>query len=192
MNSSISLFLPLFLTISINLFAQEKFESERSIKRSEVPTNALLFIDSLKTETRIKWYEEEGLTKKSFEAKFKLNRVKYSVEFDTLGIIEDVEMEFDWLELSDSTARLIKAQMNDACVKHKIRKVQKQFIGSEHDLFNLLRQNIWSDSIDVNYEIVVKCKNQSETNLFEYLFTDEGELLNKSKIVFKNSSHLEY
>lgn len=185
------LFLIVFSVVS-NLFAQDKFEKESRIKRNDVPAKALLFIDSLNYNTKIKWYKEEGLTSISIEAKFKYNKTRYSIEFDTLGNIEDVEIEVSWPDVESELSKSITKQLKLDCSKYKIVKIQRQFTGSENDLFSLLRNGIHSEQIKIKYEIVVRCNEQKEVNLFEYLFNEKGILVRKSKIIFKNSSHLEY
>lgn len=185
------IFLIMF-SVANNLFAQDKFEKESRIKRGDIPSKALLFIDSLHYKTKIKWYKEEGLTRISIEAKFNHNKTKYSVEFDELGNIEDIEIEVNWPDIESELSKSITKQLQLDCSKHKIVKIQRQFTGSENDLFSLLRNGIHSEKIPIKYEIVVRCNEQKEVNLFEYLFNEKGILVSKSKIIFKNSSHLEY
>ena len=86
----------------------------------------------------------------------------------------------------------ITNQLKQDCSKHKIVKIQRQFTGTENDLFFLLQNGIQSEQIKIKYEIVVRCNEQKEVNLLEYLFNEKGLLIIKSKIIFKNSSHLEY
>lgn len=179
-------------SVANNLFAQDKFEKESRIKRSDVPSKALFFMDSINYNAKIKWYKEEALNSESIEAKFKHNKAKYSIEFDTLGNIEDVEIEVNWEDIETAIANSITNQLKQDCSKHKIVKIQRQFTGTENDLFSMLRKGIQSERIKNKYEIVVRCSEQKEINLFEYLFNEKGLLVSKSKIIFKNSSHLEY
>ena len=131
MHKFIYIILLLVVQYSSNLYAQEKYEKESRIKQKNVPSKALLFIDSLNFKNKIKWYKEEGLYRKSFEAKFKYNKARYSVEFDTLGNIEDLEIEVDWEDLKSNISDSISLQLKIDCIKHKIVKVQKQYKGSE-------------------------------------------------------------
>lgn len=177
---------------SANLLAQEKFEKESRMKQRDVPLKAFSFVDSLNYNTKIKWYKEEGLTGKSIEAKFKYNKTNYSIEFNTLGNIEDIEKEVNWADMDLMISESITRQFITDCPKHKIVKVQKQYSGSEKDLFSLLKTGTESGQLKVRYEIIVKCTERRKASLFEYLFDENGMLLSKSKIIFKNSSHLEY
>lgn len=180
------------LPFSNNLFAQDKFEKESRIEQIDVPSKALFFMDSLNYKAKIKWYKEEGLTRKSIEAKFKYNKTKYSIEFDTFGNIEDIEIEVNWQDLESDISDLITKQLKQDYSKHKIVKIQKHFAGNENELFALLLNGINSEQPKIRYEIIVRCNQQKEVNLFEYLFDEKGICVTKSKIVFKNSSHLEY
>lgn len=189
--SVISIFLIVF-SVSNNIFAQEKFEKESRIKQKDVPSEALLFTDSLNSNTKIKWFREEGMTRKSIEAKFKQNNARYSIEFDTLGNIEDVEIEVNWQDIEPEIRDSVSVQLTLNCSKYKIVKVQKQFTGNVNDLFSLLKTGKKSEHLKIKYEIIVRCNQQKKVDLFEYLFSDKGKLISISKIVFRNSSHLEY
>lgn len=185
----------IFLMIVVfpfTLSAQGKFEKESRIRPRDVPVKALQFIDSLYLKNKIKWYKEEGLDRKSIEAKFKHNKAKHSVEFDTLGKIEDIEIEVNWKNLNPQLKDSICSHLKSDCLKHKIVKVQIQYTGSEAELFSKLKTNKNNQHLTINYELIVKCTLHKKVELFEYLFNEAGKPLSISKIIFKNSSHLEY
>lgn len=182
----------LSLFSSVELFAQEKFEKESRIKQRDVPQKALDFIESANIKGKMKWYLEQGLNRKSIEVKFQQNRKRYSVEFDTLGTIEDVEIELKATELPASLNNTINAQLQNDCIKYKIEKIQVQYSGSEEQLLAKLKNLSSVQNLVTKYEVVVKCTSKNNVELLEYLFTDTGTVLSVSTIVFKNSSHLEY
>lgn len=182
----------MFLTYTRGLSAQDKFEKESRIARREVPLLALQFVDSLDVQPKVKWYKEEGLNRNSIEAKFKHQKKSYSIEFDTLGVVEDIEVAIDWSSLPTFASSAIIEVLQADCLAHKITKTQRQFSGKAQDLRTLFRISAESEDLAVKYEIVVKCKTEKEISLFEYLFDEKGILISKSKIIFKNSSHLEY
>lgn len=179
-------------SFSNSLLAQQKFEKESRLKQNEVPSNALNFIDSLKLKNKVKWYLEEGLERKSIEAKFKRNRKKHSVEFDILGNIEDVEIEIKWDELTTPLKNSISTRLQKDCIKHRIDKIQIQYTGNQMLLFLKLLSGKPTEDLTVKYEIIVKCRSEKSTELFEYLFTDKGHFVLASQIIFKPSYHLEY
>lgn len=194
MRTSIHTTLALLLVIgcSADLCAQEKYEKESRIKERQVPHKALNFIDSANVNTKLKWYFEQGLNRSSIEVKFKQNRQKHSVEFDTLGNIEDIEIEIKQSELATTVKEAIYAHLKNDCLKYRIEKIQRQFSGTEQQLLAKLKNRTTVQNLITKYEVVVRCTSKNKIELLEYLFDDKGTVLSTSKIVFKNSSHLEY
>lgn len=177
---------------SIPLNAQEKYEKESRLKAKDVPSEALGFISSLEVPGKMRWYFEEGIERNSVEAKFKYNNEKYSIEFDTLGNLEDIEIKMKWKHLQKTLKDSITAQLLEDCKKFKIQKVQIQYSGDRSILLSKIKTGESTGNYIVRYEIVVKCSKARDVALFEYLFSHTGQQLSVSKIIFKNSSNLEY
>ena len=192
MNRIIFISLILFSFPGINTFAQEKIEKESRIDLTVVPKNAQSFISGLALDSKIKWYLEQGINQTTIEAKFKHNGKKYSVEFDSIGNIEDIEVEISWKDLEVGVKESIKKQLDLNCSKYKINKIQTQYLGNAKNLSFLFKQNSNTQKLETNYELIVRCNQENEVNLFEYLFNHQGKLISTSKIIFRNSSHLEY
>ena len=192
MNRIIFISLILFSFPGINTFAQEKIEKESRIDLTAVPKNAQSFISDLALYNKIKWYLEQGINQTTIEAKFKHNGKKYSVEFDSIGNIEDIEVEISWKDLEVGVKESIKKQLDLNCSKYKINKIQTQYLGNAKNLSFLFKQNSNTQKLETNYELIVRCNQENEVNLFEYLFNHQGKLISTSKIIFRNSSHLEY
>ncbi len=184
-------FLSLFLAV-INLNAQEKVEEEYRVKESEVPVQAQKWIHGTFGEMKgIKWYYEKSSGKASYEAKLKSDRKVYSIEFDTMGVIEDVEQKYEWNELESDIKTNLTKYFRSNYIKYKIIKIQKQYVGTATDLKNYIRQNE-KEGITVNYEIEFHGKTQTENELWECLFSSNGELLQKKKIILKPANNLEF
>lgn len=182
----------LFVFCPLALFSQEKMEREYRIKEKSVPVSALLFMDSIGIKVKTKWYKEEGLEKNSIEVKFKYRKSKFSIEFDTLGNVEDVEVIRKWKEIDKNTQKLIENQLLKDCSKYKVEKIQIQYKGPEKQLYEIVRNPFTEIPLQKSFEVVVKCKTEEEVALYEYLFNEKSEKVFRSKIIFKNSSHLEY
>lgn len=182
----------LFFACSKYSYGQQKYEKEYRLNDDEIPYNALCFIDSLDVEEKIKWYLEEGIDRKSIEAKYKLNNQKYSVEFDTTGNLEDIEIQIAWRELQKTLRGSINSHLEKECRKYKIKKVQIQYSGDGSTLLSKLKTGKSAGDYVIRYEIIAKCKSVNDVALFEYLFDDAGQKLTAYEIIFKNSSHLEY
>jgi hypothetical protein len=182
-----------FLFISVSpLFAQEKFEKESRIRKKDIPTKALQFVEALPLAKKVKWYREEGLTNTSIEAKFRYEKKRYSVEFDTTGNVQDVELNISKAGLPSGVLKTFCVYLKANCSKHNINKVQIQYTGEASDLLSVIKGDDGNLKFNIYYEVVVVCTYEKKTDLFEYLINEEGEVLSSSKIIFKNSTHLEY
>lgn len=182
----LTLFLPLFT------FSQTKFEKESRIKPDEVPETALQFIRTSDAGFSEKWYYEQNQLDNSIEAKFKFNKKRYSVEFDKMGKLEDIEIETDFEELAEALQSKITAALQKNYIKFKIRRLQVQFSGTIKSFQNFLDNNDPLNNYRVNYELIVKGKSGNQTELYEITFNQNGELINTEKIIFRNTDNLEF
>ena len=181
--------LAFFFSISFYSYSQSKREIEERIAKEEVPFLAQKFIDSLYFSSKIRWYREKNYIKTTYEAKIKHTGKKYSIEFDSLGNIEDIELEIKWKQISTSTQNAICEKLNTEFKKFKIKKIQIQYTGLKKDLFNF---KISTQSLIIKYEIIVKGKKDTQNSFYEYLFSEKGKLEQKLQIDFRNIDHLEY
>lgn len=179
------------LFICTVLCAQEKLEREYRIKRNKVPKKAIVFVKSLQLNNKIKWFGEESLHGSSIEAKTKVGKTKYSIEFDTLGNLQDVEIQIAKKQIPTRTLEKIQEKLGTDFTKFKFIKIQKQFSGkSEHVRSCILRKQY--TEVTIKYEIVLKGTLQKKKGLYEYTFTDKGIYEKRERIIFKNSDNLEY
>lgn len=178
--------------LSIPLFSQSKFEREYRVKTNEIPSSARDFIDSCNFSKKIKWYGEESQNGKSFEAKVKENGRRYSIEFDTLGNLQDVEIKIEVDEVSSATHKAIQDHFNQVFVRHKIIKIQSQWTGDRAVLRELVRTNKTNAAYTLKYEIVVKGKKAGEVKWYEILFDETGNEEKILPIQFNNPDNLYY
>lgn len=174
------------------LLAQEKFEKESRIRKKDIPAKAIQFVETLPLAKKVKWYREEGLTNTSIEAKFKYQNKRYSVEFDTSGNVEDVELNATKSGLPSGVLKSFSAYMEANCSKFNIHKVQIQYTGETSELVSVIKGDDKNLKLNIYYEVIVVCTYGKKKDLFEYLIDEEGKVLSSSKIIFKNSTHLEY
>ena len=122
-----NLILVLFFLFPCYSYSQSKIEIEieERIEKNKVPLLAQKFIDSLHFSSKIKWFLEQD-TRKTFEAKVNEKGKKYSIEFDSLGQIEDIELDIEWNQIPLFTQNAICEKMNVDFEKFKIKKIQIQ------------------------------------------------------------------
>ncbi|HKK39288.1 MAG TPA: hypothetical protein VJ949_07715 [Cryomorphaceae bacterium] len=173
--------------------SQVKYEREYRIKKDTIAENACVFIhqsEFLEEKTRVKWYREESEDGTSTEAKFKQNVKRYSIEFDETGKLQDVELEIDESEIPVETMKKISVILERNFDRWKIKKVQRQWIGSEIEVIESINKEYAADGVEENFEIVIKGKVGNEKNYYELLFDQTGELMRQQRIVEQSSDIL--
>jgi len=175
--------------------AQTKNEKETRITKDEFPKEALAILNTLPKEIkRIKYLKETDNDKESYEAKFKLNRKRYSVEFSENGILEDIEITIKKRELNKPFLEKLEHFFKTTYTKHSILKIQKQFVASSKlsssDLLDLAVKNPMSPN--TNYELIVEVKTESRREIKELTFNKDGELISQRIVVPSSYEHVLY
>jgi hypothetical protein len=175
-----------------NLLAQLKMERETRVRACCVPVPARQLIDSCFGATKIKWYLEESLQHRTYEAKLKFERQKYSIEFDTLGVLEDVEHEISLNAIPDSVRLKIETHLGATFKKYKIVKIQEQWLGERAALHAKIKGRDLPTPIIINYEIVVVGKTNRLYKSFELTFNLAGEVIEFLEIIHGHHHNLIY
>lgn len=187
-----ALFLILLILFSINGFAQLKYEREIRIKEREVPVNALNFVEALNFNTKIRWYKEIGENQVSFEAKTRFKGEKYSIEFSDEGTFEDIEIEISPEKMPVEVLNKIEENLNSTYNQYTLQKVQIQFSGNPEVILANFPNRETIDEVDISYEIVLSTKLEGSYVMFEYLFSETGEYVQKSRIIEKSINNIIY
>lgn len=172
------------------VFSQEKFEREYKIKHNDVPASAKNFIQQLSPKKTI-WFKEESQIGITIEAKFKWKKQRFSIEFDTLGNVLDVEFIIKEENIPTNTRKKITRSFNEQFSKWKIEKIQTQFLGTPNQLLNAIQKDD-TKGIVMRYEIIVCGKTTNIARRFEHTFNTEGETISIAEIIEDNADHLEY
>ena len=178
-----------FIFLSLMIFpfiwksaAQIKYEKEIKINAEDVPKKAYKFIDLCFEETKRKWFKEIRISDISYEVKLTKNKKKYSIEFDSTGTLEDVEIDIKFKSLEESLRSNIEKNTAAEFTKYHIRKSQLQWSGNEAAIEELLRKGETSKDYTVCYEIVMQAKKDKVIKLYEILFDYKGKILLTSEI----------
>lgn len=180
-----------FGMITGSLFAQDKIERELRVKEKEVPKDAREWlVDAFESTKKPKWYQEVFESGYSYEAKFKLKGKFYSVEFDSLGRIQDVEIEMDVEELPKEVRTGLEDYLSADYKSSDIKRIQIQYSGEADDLEDFFEENSL-EGILTRYEIeFIGLDEAGASELWEGLFSEEGKLMNKRKIILTPSENL--
>tara|TARA_B100000963_G_scaffold319223_1_gene300899 strand:+ start:7537 stop:8112 length:576 start_codon:yes stop_codon:yes gene_type:complete len=173
-------------------FTQVKYEKEYRINKSKIPENMKSYLNTITFKNKIKWYKDEALNKYTYEAKTSHNNLNFSIEFDSLGIIEDVEFEIQWKNIPELAKKNIDIYLDSIYQKKKIIKVQIQYTGKPENLIDVIKDVELKNRLTRKYEIVLKGKENKKFQMMEYLFSNEGKFEDKAIIIMKNTDNLEY
>jgi hypothetical protein len=176
MNIEKLIFLLVISLFPLISFSQEKVEREVGIKASKVPNPAKEWLfDAFEEIKKPKWYLEYSQNGKAFEAKFLFKSYFYSVKFDSMGALMDVEIEIDQKEVPENTWAQIHSYFESTYEEIKIQKIQRQLIGDESVVEDYFDEDE-REGVTIRYEIVFDGKNESWAK-WEALFDDQGKLI---------------
>ena len=167
------------------IIAQTKNERESRIKASKFPENAIEVLKVVPKEAkRTKYYREIDGSKKSFESKFKYNHHWYSIEFDSLGKLEDIEIKIKEGELPRKTLKNIENYLDKNSEKSDIIKIQEQYLYNPQYLETELLKNLFENRSEVisNYELILALRVDKIWKLQEVTFDSLGNFLSKRTI----------
>jgi len=176
------------------LCAQNKYEREFRIRKTQFPEKAIGFIeDRLNDARKIRFYKETDSAKVSYEAKFKKDRLRYSIEFDQDGKLEDIEILIKEVDIPEDSFKNITLYLQKEFKKYRIRRMQQQYPlvdnNTEKTLENAF-QNIILPSI--NYEFIVAGKKDKKYEQYEVLFNASGNFIKLRKSLPPNYDHVLY
>lgn len=173
-------------------YAQQKYEREIRVRSQTVPAAAEAFVSACAGSERIRWYQEINLGFYNFEAKVKRNGRHYSIEFDSTGVIQDVEMSVRFNHLPDAVQEAVQASLAGRCSKYRITRVQRQWTGAAQVLQELVQDGTTQGPHTERLEIVFSCKSDQGPVLYEALFDALGNLENLLEIIPRNTDNLDF
>ncbi|MFT4780806.1 MAG: hypothetical protein ACJAZK_001467 [Psychroserpens sp.] len=163
------------------VIAQNKNEKEFRISMDQYPKNTqIVLLNIPKNAKRIRHYQETDEKKLSYESKFKFKKYWFSVEFNSDGVLEDIEKTIKEKELEKTVKEALYLFLETQASKYSIIKIQEQYLYSskilEVDFLNAILRS--SCSINSNYEIIIAIKSDKEWQLKEMTFDSNGRFLN--------------
>ncbi len=142
------------------LASAQKVELEQRVPETKLPAGMLEMLSEKYPEyKRMRYYEERNEQGRFFEAKFCFRKSRYSVKFDTLGQLVDVERRIRFRELPVETARLIRQDLGQYFQRYTIRDLQERLVNGEV----------------IGYEMELQGKSSDHLGYFEAQYMRNGE-----------------
>lgn len=187
------LLLPILILIANFAIAQDKkIEKEEDIERQEMPTAAQEYLEeNIPANARkIRHYYETDGDKESYEAKFKFRKNRYSVEFNEIGELEDIEVVVKKDKLDKDLRKKIESYLDAQNDRYKIEKIQAQYLSGSSNTQQLLPGGKNETLPPDNYELIVATKNEGKLKKYEMLFDEAGNFKNKREILRNSYDYL--
>ena len=185
-------FLSLLLTFATPALSQNKLEREYRVKQAVVPEQAIRFAAAITENRKLKWYREEGINRVSLEAKATINGQRYSIEFDTTGQIQDVEIEIPLYQIPESSRRVMISTLKEDFTDFKWEKIQVQYLGPEAVLLDYFTQKEGGTPPRTRYEVVIFGKRKGASDFYEWVFSESGAVISKVTVISRIADNLEY
>ncbi|MCB0568889.1 MAG: hypothetical protein KDC66_03960 [Phaeodactylibacter sp.] len=149
-----------FLLLPATGYAQ-KIEQERRVVKEKVSLSIRKALEKdYSGHKRMRYYEERNETGRFFEAKFCYQRSRYSVKYDTLGHLVEVERKIRLRQIPAPAYGKISEYFQEHFQRYSVRKVQER----------LYRGNL------IGYEAELQGKTAEGMGYFEVQFDTSGQL----------------
>ncbi len=183
-----------FLILCPTLYGQIKYEREHRIKKSQFPNKALHYIgEKLEGSRKIRFYKEIDSSVVSYEARFKKDRLRYSVQFNEQGELEDVALLIKPVDIPEDTYNAINQYLGAEFNKYRIRRMQQRYpvvtANAEKTIKNAF-QNLLLPSI--KYKLTVAGRKDKKRQQYNVLFDAEGNFENLRRSLPPNYDHVLY
>jgi hypothetical protein len=176
-------------------FSQTKTEKEERIPASEFPKSARNYFNIISQDVAyLKYYRETDGDKKSFEVKFKYKKEHYSVEFDTLGKLKDIEIVIKQKHIPKTTTTEISKYFKDNFKKTKIIKIQKQYVNTTDKTDQQFIHKILKTPYNkhTHFEIIAEIKTPEKHELRAFNFSRYGKFESFRTITSSSYEHALY
>lgn len=181
-----------FLLISgISASAQPAYDRDVRM-RSLPPQEAVDFIEACGLTEKIRWFKEYEGNRISIEAKTRMHGREYSIEFDTLGNLKDVELRISFEDVSLPARSVIRNYLDTRFSKYRIVKTQYQWSGEKFALQKLITHQKTTQPHTTHYEVIVLGREKKSRKAYDLLFDQQGNLINIEEILPRNTDHLDF
>lgn len=142
---------------------------------------------------QMRFYKEIDSNVVSYKAKFKKDRLRYGITFNSDSEVEVIEFEIKPVDIPNDSYNQTIAYLEGNFEKYRIQKIQQQYLTENRDLDQSLKnafQNLMLPS--TTYKFTVKGKKGKATEKYEITFNAEGKLKLIKKALPPNYDHVLY
>lgn len=153
-----------------------------------------LIEQEIETARRIRFYKEIDSSIVSYKAKFKKDRLFYSLDFNSIGELEDIVLMIERVDMPEEVYKTISDYLRRECPNFKIRRLHQQYPLSEGEEIDKVMRDAFQNLIlpYIKYGLITSCRLDKGREEFEYLFDAGGQFLSRRKSLPPNYDHILY
>lgn len=189
-----NLFLVILLLCANALSGQLKYEREYRIRKSQFPEKALLLVQKNVTNAKkLKFYKEINASEINFDAKFKKDRLWYSMQFSEDGTLENIALKINSIDIPEENYTEILEYLKQTFSSYKIKNIRQQYVVDKNDdeILKIAFQNLITPNLKYKFLVQGK-KNTKGSEEFEILFHADGTSIALKKSLPPNYDHVLY
>lgn len=187
------LLVSLFL-IGYSLSAQDKFEREHRIKKSQFPKEALkTIVEQANDIKRLRFYREVDTIQKTYMAKFKKSRLSYVMDFTQNGEFRSIGFNVKQIDIPAESFQHMTDYLSENFERYKIRKMMQLYASKESNTMEKTLKNAFQNLMvpDMLYELLVRGKNRKRADYF-VIFDAKGNFKQIKKSLPANYDRVLY
>jgi len=172
---------------------QAKQEYEKVIKAEEFPKEALKSLEEFGEEpSRLVYYREVNEDGEFYEAKGRWGGRYQSVKFTDGGELLDVEILISIDDIPEESREEIMEYFEDKFKKYRLTRIQRQYSSEELNVIKCLNAGT-PEVLKLRYEIeAFVLGKKGRFGPYEFLFSDQGELIQSREIKQRASDNVKY
>lgn len=160
------------LLLGGQVFSQ-KIEVEKKIRREQFPAEALQWLEmEYPGLRRDRYFQEFEADTTNYEAKFCWEKAWYSIEFLKDGSLRDIEKQVDFSSIPEAGRKKMEEQLDADFKKWKVSRCQEQ---------------VRPKQPGKRYEIEIKGRDATGAVKYEFLFNENGGLVQKREIILPSN-----
>ena len=174
--------------------AQNKYEREFRIRKSQFPSTAHDVINNnIVGAKHLRFYQENDNNKVGFTAKFKKDKLWYSIDFNNEGTLEKIDILINSTDIPNETYSNIEQYLNTIFSNYRIIKLKQQYYSNNDTLEKTFKKAFQNLILSSNiYEIVIAGKKERGYLDYEIQFDSDGNFNNIRTALPSNYDHVLY
>jgi len=193
MKYRLKVFTAFFLLVFIGS-AQNKYEREHQIKKSQFPPVEQRLLSANSKMKQQRFYKEVDSSQTTYTMKFKLDRLRYFMDFDQNGKLQNIGFRVKEVDIPSDAYSKIESYLTTHFDKVKIRRMHQEYMVLDEKANDKTLKDAFQNMLlpSNRYRLIIATKKNGKRMENEALFNAEGSLKMIRKTLPVNYDHVLY